>query len=136
MLATGVFDLLHVEHIRFLAAAKQQGDRLLVGVETDVRVRRLKGPGRPINSQEMRLEQVAALKFVDEAFLLPERFDAYEDWLALMKNLRPDIYAVSAHTEHLDTKEAICRLVGTRLAVVRPHDPSISTSLLVEKMKK
>lgn len=136
VLATGVFDLLHVEHIRFLAAAKQRGDRLLVGIETDKRVRQIKGPGRPINPEAVRVEQIKGLKFVDEAFLLPERFDKYEDWLGLMERIRPDVYAVSAHTLHLETKEAICKQVGARLAVVRPHDPSVSTTLLLEKLKK
>jgi cytidyltransferase-like protein len=136
VLATGVFDVLHIEHIRFLAAAKQQGDYLKVGVECDVRVRQIKGAGRPINPEAVRLEQVRSVKFVDEAFLLPERFDRYEDWLELMKQIQPDVYAVSGHTSHLDTKKAICERVGTRLVVVRPHDPSISTTLLLEKLKK
>ena len=55
VLATGVFDVLHIEHIRFLAAAKQQGDRLIVGVESDVRVRAMKGPGRPLHDEQVRL---------------------------------------------------------------------------------
>lgn len=136
VLATGVFDVLHVEHIRFLAAAKQQGDYLIVGVETDVRVRKIKGSGRPINHEEVRLEQVKALKFVDEAFLLPSKFDSYSDWLGFLEDTRPNIYAVSGHTAHLDTKKSICDQVGTRLVVVRPHDPSVSTTLLLEKLKK
>jgi D-glycero-beta-D-manno-heptose 1-phosphate adenylyltransferase len=136
VLATGVFDLLHVEHIRFLAAAKQQGDRLIVGVETDRRVQTLKGPGRPLHSQLVRLEQVQAVKFVDQAFLLPEIFDTYDDWFALMEDIRPDIYAVSAHTSHIDTKKQICDALGVKLLVVRPHDPSVSTTLLLEKAKR
>ena len=136
VLATGVFDVLHIEHIRFLAAAKMQGDRLMVGLETDVRVRKIKGPGRPINSEQVRLEQIRALKFVDEAFLLPEKFDEYDDWLDFMQAIKPNVYAVSAHSSHLATKGEICTRLGIRLAIVRPHDPGVSTTLLLEKMKR
>lgn len=136
VLVTGVFDIIHIEHLRFLAAAKQQGDRLMVGIETDKRVRLIKGRGRPINSEVVRLEQLKAVKFVDEVFLLPDQFNTYEDWLGLMEQIKPDIYAVSAHTLHLETKQAICEQVGARLVVVRPHDPSVSTSVLLEKLKK
>lgn len=135
VLVTGVFDVLHIEHIRFLAAAKMQGDRLKVGIETDARVRKIKGPNRPINAEQVRLEQIRALRFVDEAFLLPEKFDEYRDWWEFMRAVKPDVYAVSAHSLHLPTKSKICKDLGITLAMVRPHDPSVSTSILLEKMK-
>lgn len=135
VLVTGVFDILHIEHIRFLEVAKKQGGKLLVGVETDARVKQIKGPNRPINNQEVRLEQVRAIKFVDEAFLLPEKFNEYKDWWELMKTINPEMYAVSAHSAHLATKKEICQKLGIRLAIVRPHNPDISTTILLEKMK-
>jgi len=58
VLVTGVFDIFHSEHKVFLQKAKQAGDILLVGIESDVRVTQIKGPGRPINSQQKRQQRV------------------------------------------------------------------------------
>src|SRR5579884_2714020 len=88
VVATGVFDLLHVGHLRFLQAARRLGDRLVVGVESDEHVLRWKGPGRPILSQEDRCELLAALRCVDEVFVIAGvRVDpgAYADLLAPLR---------------------------------------------------
>jgi D-beta-D-heptose 7-phosphate kinase/D-beta-D-heptose 1-phosphate adenosyltransferase len=61
----GVFDLLHVGHVRYLAAARRLGDLLVVGVNADASVRRLKGPGRPVVPARERAELLAALSCVD-----------------------------------------------------------------------
>ncbi len=61
----GCFDLIHVGHVRYLRAAKELGDVLIVGLNSDDSVRRLKGPHRPISCQEDRAEILAALEFVD-----------------------------------------------------------------------
>ena len=135
VLVTGVFDVLHIEHIRFLEAAKREGDWLVVGIETDKRVRRIKGAGRPIYPEMIRAEQVRAIKWVDQVFVLPEKFDSYDDWLKLVKKIRPKVYAVSGGSEHLETKQQICDLVGTKLTVVRPRNLQVSTTLLLEKLK-
>src|SRR5436190_3634911 len=63
--ANGVFDLLHVGHVRYLQAAAEQADRLVVAVNADTSVRRLKGPSRPILDETARAEMVAALRGVD-----------------------------------------------------------------------
>ena len=73
VVVTGVFDLLHVGHLRFLCAARELGARLVVGVESDERVRRWKGPDRPIQTQEDRCELLSALRVVDDVFELQER---------------------------------------------------------------
>ncbi|MDQ2744501.1 MAG: adenylyltransferase/cytidyltransferase family protein [Chloroflexota bacterium] len=65
VLTNGCFDLLHVGHIRYLAAAREMGDALAVGVNSDDSVRQLKGPSRPITSSEDRVEILAALEMVD-----------------------------------------------------------------------
>ena len=72
ILANGCFDLIHVGHIRYLAGAKERGDVLVVALNSDASVRRLKGPGRPILSQEQRLEIIAAFWFVDYVTLFEE----------------------------------------------------------------
>jgi rfaE bifunctional protein nucleotidyltransferase chain/domain len=134
VLVTGVFDLLHIEHIRFLKKAKASGDKLIVGLETDMRVKHIKGPNRPINNQAVRLEQVSALKSVDLVFLLPEKFDTPSAWENLINSLRPHIYAVSSHTSYLNNKKAIVEKFHCQLKIVHSHNPNISTSKLISQL--
>ncbi len=69
----GCFDLLHLGHARYLAAAKQMGDVLIVAVNSDPSVRELKGPGRPIIPQDERAETLAALEAVDYVTIFDNR---------------------------------------------------------------
>jgi rfaE bifunctional protein nucleotidyltransferase chain/domain len=70
--ANGCFDLLHVGHVRYLAAAAKEADELIVAINDDESVRRLKGTGRPILSAADRAELLAALRFVDYVVIFPE----------------------------------------------------------------
>lgn len=72
VMATGVFDLLHAQHVKLLQEARSFGASLVVGVNSDESVKRLKGPGRPIIGQDDRLRMVAALRCVDHAVLFRE----------------------------------------------------------------
>ena len=128
VLATGVFDALHDEHQKFLAKAKESGDVLLVGIETDKRVKRLKGVERPLNDQNKRLQQLNALPVVDKAFLLPELFSNEEDHLALLTTIQPDVLAVSSHTPFLNQKKKLIQQVGGELKIVHQHNPQVSTT--------
>lgn len=131
VLVTGVFDILHIEHIRFLQKAKLEGDYLLVGIETDMRVKKIKGPDRPINTEVIRAEQLAALKSVDGVFYLPETFSSQTDWESFMETLHPDTYAVSSHTLHQENKQYICQKYGVNFKVVHQHNQSISSTHLI-----
>jgi D-beta-D-heptose 7-phosphate kinase/D-beta-D-heptose 1-phosphate adenosyltransferase len=82
----GCFDILHVGHIRYLQASRALGSKLIVGINSDASVRRLKGADRPINSQEDRAEILRALSCVDEVVIFDED-TPYE----LIRNLQPDI---------------------------------------------
>jgi len=84
----GCFDLLHVGHVRSLEQAKRLGDRLVVGVNRDASVRRLKGHARPIVGERQRAELLAALACVDWVVLFGEPTP-----LALIRALRPDVLA-------------------------------------------
>jgi len=84
----GCFDLLHVGHLRSLEAARRLGDRLVVGVNSDAGVRRLKGAGRPVVPARQRAELLAALACVDWVVVFPEATP-----LALIRALRPDCLA-------------------------------------------
>ena len=83
----GCFDILHAGHVRYLNAAKALGDVLIVGLNSDESVRRLKGEGRPVNPAEDRAEVLAALRAVDHVIVFGEA-TAEE----LVRQLKPDIY--------------------------------------------
>lgn len=132
VLVTGVFDVLHRGHRHFLERAKAAGDVLIVGLESDVRVRQLKGEGRPVDNQEVRRQKVEKARGVDGVFILPEVFDQPEHHLELLKLLRPDILAVSAHTPHLEKKQKLMEVIDGRVEVVMAQDDGISTTKLIE----
>ena len=87
-LANGAFDLLHVGHVRYLRAAKRLGGRLIVGVNSDVSVRSLKGEGRPLVPEGERAEILAALADVDAVVIFPEL-----DVRALIREIHPHVHA-------------------------------------------
>jgi rfaE bifunctional protein nucleotidyltransferase chain/domain len=87
-LANGCFDLLHVGHIRYLHAAKGLGGKLIVAINADDSVRRLKGDARPLMPASERAEILAALADVDAVVIFPE-----DDVRALVREIRPDVQA-------------------------------------------
>jgi D-glycero-beta-D-manno-heptose 1-phosphate adenylyltransferase len=112
-LANGVFDLLHVGHVRYLQAAAQEADRLIVAVNSDASVRRLKGEGRPILDERGRAEMVAALRGVALVIV----FD--DDTVgALLGRLRPDVHCKGTdYTVETVPERAIVAGYGGRTAI-------------------
>jgi rfaE bifunctional protein nucleotidyltransferase chain/domain len=133
VLATGVFDLLHQAHQEFLKKAKKAGDILFVGIETDTRVKQMKGLNRPIENQKTRLKKVSQLQIVDYVFLLPQKFDSPQDHETLIATVKPNILAVSSHTSFLKEKQKILKKYGGKVKIVLKKDESISTTKLVER---
>jgi len=88
ILANGGFDLLHVGHVRYLQAAKAQGGKLIVAVNSDTSLRDLKGPGRPLMPAEERVEILAAFEDVDAIVIFEER-----DVRGLIREIHQDIHA-------------------------------------------
>ena len=129
VLVTGFFDLLHTEHINFLVKAQAVGDVLIVAVESDARARVLKGEGRPVETQEIRCQKVS--KYADYVIKLGDDFDHFEAYDALMAAVKPDIYAVSSHSDHLKSKLFLTEKYGGKLVVVHQHNPSISTTQII-----
>jgi len=136
VLVTGVFDLLHQEHLHFLQEAKAVGDCLLVGIETDMRVKQLKGVARPVETQAIRIKKVQATNLADGVFLLPEQFTHSQDHLSLIKLIRPNLLAVSEHTPNLLQKQNIMEQVGGKVAIVCAHNPKISTTQIINSTQK
>jgi rfaE bifunctional protein nucleotidyltransferase chain/domain len=86
-LANGLFDLLHVGHLRYLEAAAEQADLLVVAVNADASARALKGPGRPVVPEAERAELIAGLACVDLVTVFEE-----QDVVPLLRALRPDVH--------------------------------------------
>lgn len=112
--ANGCFDTLHVGHVRYLAGAREQGDLLVVGVNSDAGVRDLKGPGRPILDEQARAQLVAALRDVDFVVLFSE--PTVEP---LLEELRPDVHAKGTdYTAETVPERAAADRLGIRVAIV------------------
>lgn len=134
-LVTGVFDVLHEEHRLFLEKAKQTADLLLVGIESDVRVRVMKGEGRPVHSAPERVSNLMQLGLADFVFVLPEQFSKPEDHRRLIEHIRPNSMAVSAHTLHQREKAMILAEFDAKLVVVHEHNPHISSTHSINQKK-
>lgn len=136
VLATGVFDLLHQEHRNFLRQARAVGNFLVVGVESDSRVRKIKGADRPIQNQQERCQQIIDTNYADIVEVLPEEFYLPEHHRSLLSIVRPHILAVSSNTPYLEAKRNLVELFGGELKVVHEHNPAISTTKIIEQQQK
>lgn len=125
----GCFDLLHVGHVTYLERARRFGQRLVVGLNTDNSVRRLKGPERPLIRQDDRARVLAALASVDAVVLFDE-----DTPLALIERLRPDVLAKGAdYREDQVVGAAEVKSRGGRVVLV-PLVEDWSTTGIVERM--
>jgi len=114
VLANGCFDLLHVGHARYLAGARNEGDVLVVAVNSDASVRQIKGPGRPILNEQARAQLVAALGVVSYVTVFDE-----PDVTALLEALRPDVHAKGTdYTVETVPERETARRLGVRIAIV------------------
>jgi rfaE bifunctional protein nucleotidyltransferase chain/domain len=126
----GVFDILHVGHVRYLEQARDLGDALLVGINSDASVRRLKGPARPINAEGERAEVIAALRCVDGVCIFGEdRPDS------LIEAVKPAVHAKGgdyASPDALPEAPLVRRLGGE--VVILSLVPDRSTTRLVDRL--
>jgi D-glycero-beta-D-manno-heptose 1-phosphate adenylyltransferase len=126
VLANGAFDLLHVGHLRYLEGARAEGDFLVVAVNSDASVRRLKGPDRPIFPESERLELVAALGVVDAAFLFGE--DSVAD---ILRRLRPHVHAKGTdYTPDTVPERRVAEEVGARTVITGDPKDHASSDIL------
>lgn len=132
VLVTGVFDILHKAHLKFLQKAKSTGNILFVGLESDFRVQKIKGQFRPVCKLEQRIKNLSQIRVVDYIFALPEKFDQ-QARERLVQDLKPDVLAVSAHTLHLSQKRNLLKKYGGELKIVMSQDKNISTTQILEK---
>jgi len=127
----GVFDLLHVGHLRYLQQASALGDALIVGLNSDESVRRIKGPGRPITAEGERAEILEALACVDGVVIFGEA-TPHE----LIAALQPDILVKGADwaADAIVGRDIVEKRGGRVVRV--PIEPGHSTTALVEKIRR
>ena len=125
----GCFDILHVGHVRYLAAAKAEGDVLIIGLNSDESVRFIKHKNRPLVSQNHRAEVLASLECVDYITIFDE-----PNPLELIQSLKPDVLVKGADWKEKDIIGAdVVKARGGKIVRV-PVVPDISTSKLIQKI--
>jgi D-glycero-beta-D-manno-heptose 1-phosphate adenylyltransferase len=132
VLTNGTFDILHVGHVRYLEAARDLGDILVVGINSDASARSNKGPGRPVVPQAERAEIVAALRCVDCVTIFDEPTAVH-----LVEALHPDVYVKGGDydgSKPLPEAEA-AHAYGGEVRIV-PFVPGHSASELIENVKR
>lgn len=129
--ANGAFDLIHAGHVRYLEAARREGERLVVAVNSDASVARAKGGGRPIIPAAERAEIVAALECVDVVVVFGEDSPA-----ELLAELRPDVHAKGTDytTESVPERDVVAQYGGKTVIVGDPKDHA--TTDLIERIRK
>jgi rfaE bifunctional protein nucleotidyltransferase chain/domain len=127
----GCFDLLHLGHVRYLRAAREQGDLLVVGLNSDDSVRRLKGKGRPLVPEADRAELLAALEMVDYVTVFDEDTPA-----ALIAEITPDVLVKGSdyRPEEIAGRDTV-EASGGRVVTI-PLVESRSTTALIQKIRR
>jgi D-beta-D-heptose 7-phosphate kinase/D-beta-D-heptose 1-phosphate adenosyltransferase len=126
----GCFDLLHPGHISYLWAARSLGDALVVGLNSDASIRRLKGSSRPIVPERDRATVLAALQSVDEVVLFGE-----DTPVRLMRELKPATYVKGGDYRVEDLPEAeVAAEIGAEVKIL-PFEPGYSTTALIKRIR-
>jgi D-beta-D-heptose 7-phosphate kinase/D-beta-D-heptose 1-phosphate adenosyltransferase len=127
----GVFDLLHPGHVDVLVGARRQGDLLVVGVNSDVSVRRLKGPARPVRGEQDRAYVLAALEAVDAVVIFDE-----DTPLELVRALEPDVIVKGGDYSADDVVGARDVLARGGSVVIIPLTPGHSTTSTIDQLRE
>ncbi len=128
VLVGGCFDILHYGHIHFLKSAKKFGDYLIVALESDINIKRLKGQNRPFHNQNQRREILEALNFVDEVIILKDEMHDI-DYLKLVEKVRPSIIAVTTNDPILEKKRRHAQKVGAEIKEIQKIKVSSTTQI-------
>lgn len=133
VVTNGCFDILHLGHVTYLESARQQGDLLLVGINSDSSVRELKGAGRPVNAETDRAAVVAALGCVDAVCIFEQR-----SALQFLSAAQPDIWIkggdYTLDSINQDERRAVEKVGGK--VVILPLVPGKSTTTLLDKISR
>ena len=135
VLVGGCFDILHRGHLKFLEASKSQGHILIVALESDENVRRLKGEDRPINNEKKRAANLIKTGIVDYVIILPD-LKTNNDYLHFVKAVSPDVIAVTAGDPQINNKKYQAKLVGGKVKIVINRLPNFSTTKIYNILRK
>ncbi len=131
----GCFDIIHKGHISFLKEAKKQGDRLMVLLESDGHIRKLKGGDRPINTQQNRALILASFTQIDYVVTL-SHFKSDSQYDQMISELKPDIIATTVGDPGRHHKERQAELIGSKVVDVLDRIKNHSTSKIAQLLKK
>lgn len=134
VLVGGCFDVLHPGHLIFLQKAKKAGDTLVVLLESDEKIKKLKGLNRPVHTQKERAIVLKALKFVDRVIMLPNMKND-SDYQRLIKKIRPDIIAATEGSTDNHLKKRAAQLVGAKFIYVTKMIGNHSSSQILRGAK-
>lgn len=130
VLVGGCFDVLHPAHIEFLERARKEGDALIVLLESDEKIRKLKGEGRPINSQNDRATALSKLNVVDYVLCLPY-LKTDHDYEILVKKIEPDIIAITRGNRVYDWERKYVEKTEKRIVEVMDRRQDYSTTKII-----
>ncbi len=129
VLTSGSFDLVHLGHVKYLAKAKELGDVLVVGVDSDAKIRKRKGEDRPMVPEQERLEMLAHQRPVDLLYLKPEE----EERWALIKAVEPDVLVLTTDHNYSEGEQGELEEIVGRIEIV-PRQATITTSERIRQL--
>lgn len=132
VLATGCFDVLHYGHIFLLQTARLLGDKLIVGINSDSSIKRLKGDSRPLFNEDIRRQQLMALRCVDNVITFTE-----DDPSSLLEVMKPDVFVKGKEYKYKKIPEKqVCKDNNIELVFIDDTRFDFSTSQIIKELKK
>jgi len=129
VLVGGCFDVLHLGHIRFLKKAKSLGNYLVVLLESDENIKKLKGVNRPFHNIRERREVLESLKYIDEVVILPKHVNdkTYDN---LIKKIKPNVIATTEGDLLINKKREQAKSVGAKLKIIKKYKSHSSSKIV------
>lgn len=122
----GTFDVLHAGHVKMFQKASEQGNRVVVGIDTDERIRELKGSNRPVNILKHRVEMLQAIKYIDFVFT----FGNEKELIDLIEYIEPDVLCIG---EEYRNKRIVGKELFKEIIYIPKYDDLSSTKILNKK---
>lgn len=127
---SGCFDLLHYGHICHLKESRELGDFLIVAVNSDASIKRLKGNSKPILSEKERISILQTLRYVDAVFLFDE-----DDVCNYFDIIKPDFFTIGAESAIIFSREIdVAKMVGSKVHIIKRID-NVSSTNIIEKIR-
>ncbi len=133
VLVGGCFDVLHMGHVVFLQKAKHVGDTLVVLLESDQRIKKLKGQTRPIHNQAERAQILAALEAVDYIVCLPTSMTD-RDYDQIVSQIKPQLIAITDGDAGITQKQRVASLIGAKIKEVTKKVGNYSTTQFLKDL--